>query len=101
MRQKSKIGRCFVSGGAGFIGSHLVDRLMSEGNKVTVYDNLTSGKSEFIKHHFGADGFQFIEADLLDLKTLMEAIKDHDVVFHLVLYGMTRGWPGYPRNFIG
>lgn len=45
----------FVTGGAGFIGSRLVDRLVNMG-KVTVYDNLSSGKKEFIEHHLGKDG---------------------------------------------
>lgn len=78
-----KLARCFVTGGAGFIGSHLVDRLIDEGNQVTVYDNLSSGKEEFIKQHIGKDKFKFIEADLLDLEKVKEAIADHDVVFHL------------------
>lgn len=74
--------RYFVSGGAGFIGSHLVDRLISTGY-VTVYDNLSSGNKEFIKPHFNRDGFQLIQADLLELDTLKKAMKDHDVVFHM------------------
>lgn len=74
--------RYFISGGAGFIGSHLVDRLVSMG-EVTVYDNLSSGKTEFIKHHLSRDNFHFIQADLLELDALKKAIKDHEVVFHL------------------
>ena len=50
----------FVTGGARFIGSHLVDRLMEEGNKVTVYDNLVSGRREWIEHHFTKNNFRFI-----------------------------------------
>jgi len=73
----------FVTGGAGFIGSHLVDRLIDEGNQVTLYDNLSSGNEEFIKQHIGKDKFKFIEADLLDLEKVKEAIAGHDVVFHL------------------
>ncbi|MFC1931497.1 NAD-dependent epimerase/dehydratase family protein [Chloroflexota bacterium] len=72
----------FVTGGAGFIGSHLVDRLVSMG-KVTVYDNLSSGKKEFIKHHLGGNNFTFVQADLLDFSTLSEAMRSHGVVFHL------------------
>jgi len=72
----------FVTGGAGFIGSHLVDRLTNIGS-VTVYDNLTSGKKEFIKHHLDKSNFQFIQADLLEFNTLERAMKDHDVVFHM------------------
>ena len=74
--------RYFITGGAGFIGSHLVDKLILEGD-VTVYDNLSSGKIEFISHHFGNPNFEFIQKDLLDLEDLKEAIKNHDVIFHL------------------
>lgn len=73
----------FVTGGAGFIGSHLVDRLMSEGKTVTVYDSLVSGKKKDIEHHIGKKGFRFVQADLLDYKTLTEAMKGQEVVWHL------------------
>lgn len=74
--------KCFITGGAGFIGSHLVDRL-AETAEITVYDNLTSGRKESIQHHFGKSNFRFIEADLLDFDHLKQAIANHDVVFHL------------------
>ncbi len=74
--------RYFVSGGAGFIGSHLVDRLMEIG-EVTAYDNLSSGKREFIEHYLSRDNFQFIQADLMEPDTVQKAMKNHDVVFHL------------------
>jgi UDP-glucose 4-epimerase len=77
-----KATRYFVTGGAGFIGSHLVDRLVGMG-RVTVYDNLSSGRLEFISHHLDRRGFNFIEADLLDFGALKQAISGHDVVFHL------------------
>ena len=73
----------FVTGGAGFIGSHLVERLMEEGKKVTVYDNLASGKKENIEHHLGRKDFKFIPADLLDFQTLKESIRSHEIVWHL------------------
>lgn len=75
--------KVFISGGAGFIGSHLVDRLANEGNQITVYDNLSSGKEEFIQQHLGKNYFNLIKADLLDLAKLKESIKGHDLVFHL------------------
>ncbi len=74
--------RYFVTGGAGFIGSHLADRLVAQG-EVTVYDNLSSGKAEFILHHIGGPNFHFIEGDLLDWQKLAESMKNHEVVFHL------------------
>lgn len=77
-----KTGRCFVTGGAGFIGSYLVDRLAERG-AVTVYDNLSSGKKKFIERHLSRKDFKFVRADLLDLDALKEAIKGHDLVFHL------------------
>ena len=73
----------FVTGGAGFIGSHLTDRLITEGNMVTVYDNLSSGRRERIEHHFGKESFSFFHADLLDFETLREAMKGHEVIWHL------------------
>lgn len=75
--------KIFVSGGAGFIGSHLVDRLMVEGNRVTVFDNLSSGRVKFISQHLENKNFSLIEADLLDLTRVKESIAGHDLVFHL------------------
>lgn len=73
----------FVTGGAGFIGSHLVDRLIDEGNTVTVYDNFVSGKKQDVRHHLDKPGFSLVEADLLEAETLREAMQGHDVVWHL------------------
>ncbi|MCK4354697.1 MAG: NAD-dependent epimerase/dehydratase family protein, partial [Dehalococcoidia bacterium] len=67
----------FVTGSAGFIGSHLVDRLIGMG-EVTVYDNLSSGNEEFIQQHRSKNNFQFIQADLLDIDTLNQAVANHD-----------------------
>ncbi|MBN2368342.1 GDP-mannose 4,6-dehydratase [Candidatus Woesearchaeota archaeon] len=72
----------FVTGGAGFIGSHLVDSLLKKGN-VTVYDNLSSGKEEFISHNNENEGFRFVRADLLDKETLTKEMAGHDFVFHM------------------
>jgi UDP-glucose 4-epimerase len=74
--------RYFVAGGAGFVGSHLVDRLVNTGG-VTVYDNLSSGKREFIQHHLERDGFRFIQGDILDRDRLAKAMKGSGIVFHM------------------
>ena len=73
----------FITGGAGFIGSHFVDRLLPEGNRVTVYDSLVSGNRRWIQHHEGTDGFTFVQADLLDQESLTKAMAGHDTVIHL------------------
>jgi len=75
--------KAFVTGGAGFIGSHLVDKLIEEENTVTVYDDLSSGKKEFIEHHLQNDNFNFVLANLIDETQVKKSIKDHDVVFHI------------------
>ena len=75
--------KAFVTGGAGFIGSHLVDKLLEEGNIVTVYDNLSSGEIKYIEHNMENKNFKFVEGDLLDLDKVKMQIKDHDVVFHI------------------
>ncbi len=72
----------FVIGGAGFIGSNVVDTLIQRGCQVTVYDNLSSGRKQFINQYFGKDGFTFIEGDLSDIEKLKNAMKGFEHVFH-------------------
>lgn len=74
--------RSFVVGGAGFIGSHLVDLLVERG-PVRVYDNLSVGKTEFIAGHLKSGKADLVKGDALDLPALTEAMRGHDVVFHL------------------
>ena len=57
-----------VTGGAGFIGSHLVDSLVAMGNSVRVLDNLSSGREEFLEHHKENGKVEIFKADLLDLE---------------------------------
>lgn len=83
--------RAFVTGGAGFIGSHIVDRLLAEGNEVTIYDNFSTGKELFIKHHQKNLKFHCIQGGVLDFEKLKEAMKDHDFVFHLQANADVRG----------
>jgi UDP-glucose 4-epimerase len=77
---KSKI---IVTGGAGFIGSHLIDKLIANGNQVTVIDNLSSGKMEFIEHHDHDPNFKLVKLDMLELEKLKLAIKGADMIYHL------------------
>jgi UDP-glucose 4-epimerase len=75
--------RYFVTGGAGFIGSNMVDRLLSLGHAVTAYDDLSTGQIRFLDEARKSPNFQFVQADLLDTAALRAAIKGHDAVFHL------------------
>lgn len=75
--------RVFVTGGAGFVGSNLVERLLDEEHEVTVYDDLSAGSRELICESEGRAGFRFIHADLLNLEDLTSALQNHDTVFHL------------------
>jgi len=74
--------KILVTGGAGFIGSHLVDRLVKEGYQVRVIDNLSSGRLENIKHHIDAGTIGLIVGDLKDTQTALKAVEGIDVVFH-------------------
>ena len=79
---KLKDRSILVTGGAGFIGSHLVEGLLQE-NDVTVLDNFSSGKREFLAPHHNNPNFHLIEADLLLPDALQKALAGKDMVFHL------------------
>jgi len=74
--------KIFVTGGAGFIGSNLCDELVKYG-EVTVLDNLSAGKIEFLKDSMKTGRLVFIEGDVGDEVLLRRAMEGHDVVFHL------------------
>lgn len=74
--------KVIVTGGAGFIGSHIVDKLLSDDNEVTVIDNLSSGRMEFIEKHLKNPKFKFIKLDILDLEKLKKAIQGADIIYH-------------------
>lgn len=75
--------RVFVTGGAGFIASHLCGRLLGDGHEVIAFDNLVLGKKDFLKDCFDQPNFRFVEADLIDLERLKKEIQGADLVFHL------------------
>lgn len=72
-----------VTGGAGFIGNHIVRKLLSLGHKVKVIDNLSKGELNNIKDCIDNPNLEFIQADLLDLSKAKELLKDAEVVYHL------------------
>ena len=72
-----------VTGGAGFIGSHLVERLLKEGHKVVIVDNLTSGKTENIKLSLNNPYLTLITEDLKKPVKLERTVKECEIIFHL------------------
>jgi dTDP-glucose 4,6-dehydratase len=58
--------KVLVTGGAGFLGSHLIDRLLDEGQEVLAFDNLLTGRIENIEHHFGNERFKFVKQDVTE-----------------------------------
>jgi UDP-glucose 4-epimerase len=71
-----------VTGGAGFIGSHIVDRILKEGYETVVIDDLSQGRLENISQHLENEKFKFLKADIRDLEKVEPIIKDADAIFH-------------------
>lgn len=83
--------RAFVTGGAGFIGSHIVDRLVSKGARVTVYDNFSSGRKLFLENALASRRVKIVKGDILNLKRMTAAMRGHDAVFHFAANADVRG----------
>ena len=77
--------RILITGGAGFIGSHLDDALIARGHQLTVVDNLVLGRKENVGHLVGNPNFRFIEADLLNMPKMCEIFAEgkFDMVYRI------------------
>jgi len=73
----------FITGGAGFIGAHLTNRLLEEGNQVTVFDDFSNGQRWHLAAHHANTALKIVEADLRDANVLEREIVGHDMVYHL------------------
>lgn len=90
--------KAFVTGGAGFIGSSLVDRLLQRGDDVVAYDNLSTGIDEFLAEARKSASFSFVQGDVLDEETLTRAMSGVDIVFHLAANADVRFGTRHPRK---
>jgi nucleoside-diphosphate-sugar epimerase len=73
----------FIAGGSGFIGSHLADRLLAQGHRVTVLDNLSRGRIHHVSHNYANARFSFIEGDIREPRRLFQACRGADVIVNL------------------
>ncbi len=90
--------QCFVTGGAGFIGSNLVDRLLQAGHNVIVYDNFSTGQENFLLEAGKSPNFKLVRGDLLDVPSLTNAMQGCDFVFHLAANADVRFGTQHPRK---
>ena len=87
-----------VTGGAGFIGSHLTERLLQAGHEVRVYDNFSTGQRQFLKAAENDEKFELFDADLLDEVTLDRSMQDVEFVWHLAANADVRFGTDRPRR---
>ncbi|KHG12543.1 UDP-glucuronic acid decarboxylase 1 [Gossypium arboreum] len=93
---KKKNLRIVVTGGAGFVGSHLVDRLIARGDSVIVVDNFFTGRKENLMHHFGNPKFELIRHDVVE-PILLEV----DQIYHLACPASPVHYKFNPTNVVG
>lgn len=91
------VRKALVTGGAGFIGSNLADRLVADGKEVVVYDNLSTGRTEFIAGLLDRADAQFVQGDVLDTDKLRGAMHGCDTVFHMAANADVRHGLEHPR----
>jgi UDP-glucose 4-epimerase len=90
--------KTLVTGGAGFIGSHVVDRLLQEGQSVIAFDNFSTGQRRFLDNALDNDRFELIKGDLIYEKQIETAMSGVDFVWHLAANADVRFGTDQPRR---
>ena len=75
--------KILITGGAGFIGSHLTEELLKKNNQAVVLDNLSTGRYENIEHLLSNKNFEFVEGDILNINLVDKLVEKVDAIFHL------------------
>lgn len=88
----------FITGCAGFIGSNLTDRLLSDGHSVIGYDNFSTGQRAFLDSAQKSSHFSLVQGDTLDVSTLTTAMQGCDFVFHFAANADVRFGTDHPRR---
>ncbi len=92
--------RITVTGGAGFIGSHLVEALLADGHEVTTLDNLSTGREAHLQHVLQHPGHTLVNGDVLDRQTVGRCLAESDAVYHLAAVLGVRNCVDNPLNVI-
>lgn len=87
-----------ITGGAGFIGSHLVDFLLGQDHRVSVLDDLSAGSVSNLEKWDGSENLKFIKGDLLDPSSIKVALEGCDTVYHLAANPEVRSWLASPGD---
>jgi UDP-glucose 4-epimerase len=90
--------RCLVTGGGGFIGSNLVDRLLRNGHAVAAFDNFSTGQRQFLASAETFQNFTLHVGDLLDFEAISQAMRGVDIVFHLAANADVRSGFEHPKK---
>lgn len=95
-----------VTGGCGFIGSHIVDKLLKEGHTVRVIDNITTGRLENLEHHKNNNNLKIYQLDIRNKEEIKDVFKNVDYVFHMaaladIVPSIQKPWEYYSTNVLG
>ena len=92
--------KVLVTGGAGFIGSHLVEFLLQQGHEVLVLDNFSTGKKEHLEKASASPRFGLVEADIKDTVAVDKAVANQDFIFHLCDNSDIRFAADHTRDYV-